>query len=145
MVIVCELIVMGAFLSRFWLDSKNSDLNEEINIAKSQVMAYEPVEKEFRSLQKKLLIAKTLYSDENISSTVQTLGQYLPSDIFLNSITLVDTTLQIKATSFSERSILQYITNLESLEIFDEITLSQIGSSVDNADFITFTLSTKLK
>jgi len=53
-VIVTELIVMSAFLSRFWLDAKNSDLNEEINVNKSQIIAYKDIETEFRSLQKNL-------------------------------------------------------------------------------------------
>lgn len=145
MVIVCELIVMGAFLSRFWLDARNSDLNEEINIAKAQVMAYEPVETEFRLMQKRLLIASQLYSEENVSLHVDSLSQYLPTDVFLNSISVIDDSFQIKATSLSERSILQYIVNLESLEIFDDIVLSQISSSIDNESYMTFTLSTKLK
>ena len=29
-VIIVEMVVMAAFLSRFWLDAKNSDLNEDI-------------------------------------------------------------------------------------------------------------------
>jgi hypothetical protein len=61
MVIVTELVVMSAFLSRFWLDSKNSDLNEAMGIKKAQVMAYKEVEKEFRSYQTKLSIASSLY------------------------------------------------------------------------------------
>lgn len=145
MVIVCEMIVMGAFLSRFWLDARNSDLNEEINIAKYQVLAYEQVETEFRSLQKKLSITKELYSQQEVSSLIDVVGQYLPSDVLLNSVSVVEELIQIKASSFSEKSIIQFIVNLESTEIFDEINLGQISSSIDDESFITFTLRTSLK
>ena len=36
-VIITEMIVMAAFLSRFWLDAQNSDLNDEIRFASSQI------------------------------------------------------------------------------------------------------------
>ncbi|MBL7036352.1 PilN domain-containing protein [Candidatus Microgenomates bacterium] len=145
MVIVCEMVVMGAFLSRFWLDAKNSDLNEEINVVKAQVLAYEPVETEFRSLQKKLSIANELYSEQKISAIIDTLGQYLPPDVLLNTVSFVDKSIQIKSSSFSEKSIIQFIVNLESTELFDEITLSQISSGSEDESYITFTIKTKLK
>src|SRR3989344_780469 len=62
MVIVTELLVMSAFLSRFWLDARNSDLNEEIEIKKAQIGAYQDVEDSFRKYQAKLVLAKSLYS-----------------------------------------------------------------------------------
>ena len=52
MVIITELVVMSAFLSRFWLDSRNSDLNEEINMNKVQVLAYAEVEKNLECIKR---------------------------------------------------------------------------------------------
>jgi len=40
-VIVTEIIVMGAFLSRFWLDAQNSELDSSIKIASAQITAQE--------------------------------------------------------------------------------------------------------
>ena len=38
-VIITEMVVMGAFLSRFWLDAQNSDLDNSIKIASAQISA----------------------------------------------------------------------------------------------------------
>lgn len=145
MVILCELMVLGAFLSRFWLDARISDLNEEINIAKSQVLAYQDVETEFRALQKRLLVTNELYSQKKLSNLIETVNRYIPSDVLLNSVTLIEGSIQIKATSFSEQSIVQFIVNLEATDIFDDVSLSQVASSIENESFVTFTLTTKLK
>lgn len=145
MVIVCELVVMAAFLSRFWLDARNSDLNEEINVAKAQVSAYKEIENKTRDLQKRLLIAKELYSDKKMTDMVTEINRFIPPDVFLNSVSLVDGIIQIKATSFSEYSAVQFIVNLESSEMFDEVSLGQMSSSIENENLITFTLKTKLK
>lgn len=145
MVIVTELVVMSAFLSRFWLDARNSDLNEELEIGQAQVLAYEDVEKEFRSIQKKLSIIKLLYNYPKSTKIFEDVASTLPPDIVLNSITINQESLLIKATSFLESSIAQFITNLEANKKFSDITLSQISTDRENSDIIIFTINGKVK
>lgn len=145
MVIITELIVMSAFLSRFWLDAKNSDLNEEINISKAQVLAYSEVEQEFRNYQNKLSIAKSLYSEENNSDLIKNITNQLPADIILSSIQKTEEGVQLKALSYSEKSIAQFLVNLESLKEIENIVLSQVASSVDNNAITIFTITAKDK
>src|SRR5512144_1767398 len=57
-VIITEMVVMGAFLSRFWLDAQNSDLNDSIQIKSAQISAQKDFENQFRQIQKKLDIYK---------------------------------------------------------------------------------------
>ena len=47
-VIVTEIVVMTAFLSRFWLDAKSTDLNELIKQKQAVIAASADFEKEFR-------------------------------------------------------------------------------------------------
>ncbi|MDP3918236.1 MAG: PilN domain-containing protein [Candidatus Woesebacteria bacterium] len=144
MVIITELIVMSAFLSRFWLDSRNSDLNEEIDINKAQVLAYAEVEKEFRMYQKKLSVAKDLYSESKRSDLVKKISDLMPSDLVLSSIQESEGGIQIKALSYSERSIVQFLINLESLKEITDVNLSQVASSIENSSITTFTISAKV-
>lgn len=144
-VIVTELLVMSAFLSRFWLDARNSDLNDEINAAKSQVTAFKRVEDEFRSIQKRISIAKSVYAENKSSTTVQNITKLLPEDVILSSISNIDGQVTIKASSFSERSIAQFLSNLESNKDFENIILSQVSSNFDNNAKTTFTVSLKVK
>ncbi len=144
MVIVTELIVMSAFLSRFWLDARNSDLNEAVNFRKSQVIAYSDVEHEFKMYQKKISIAKNLYLNEKNSEIVKGIASIMPEDIVMSSIQINNEGVQIKAVSFSERSVAQFLINLESLKKVMDINLTQVSSSVENSFATTFTINAKL-
>ena len=53
-VVVTELVVITAFLSRFWLDKTLTDLNEQNALKKAQVEASLPFEKDFRAIQSRL-------------------------------------------------------------------------------------------
>lgn len=144
-VIITELVVMSAFLSRFWLDSTNSDLNEELNMNVAQVKAYQEVEKEFRSYQNRLNIAKTLYQEPANSRMLQDITKMLPNDLVTTSIQLTGDNLQIKALSFTEQAVAQFLINLEGLGTFDDVELSQVSSSVDNSFITVFTINAKYK
>jgi Tfp pilus assembly protein PilN len=144
MVILTEMVVMGAFMSRFWLDAKNSDLSDAINVAKAQVMAYSDIEQEFRLDQKKLAIAKSLYNETKYNESLYKISKAMPPDVSLVSLTFSGNSVQMKARSGSERSIAQFTINLENTNIVKSVELSQISSSVDNDNFITFTITAEL-
>ncbi|KKP47643.1 MAG: hypothetical protein UR39_C0003G0045 [Candidatus Woesebacteria bacterium GW2011_GWA1_33_30] len=144
MVIITELLVMSAFLSRFWLDARNSDLNEDLDIGQSQILAYEDIELEFKNIQKKLSIAKSLYNEPLFTEIINDISTTLPLDIIFTSTTFNDKSFAIKATSFSESSIAQVIANLEAKNNLSEITLSQISTSQDDPNTIVFTVSGKI-
>jgi len=143
MVIITELVVMSAFLSRFWLDARNSDLNEELNINKSQVLTYSSTEAEFRSYQKKLSILKSLYNENQNTELISGIVNLIPSDVVLSSIQKTKDGIQIKALSYTEQSIAQFLVNLSQLGQLSEVVLSQVASSVDNEAITTFTITAK--
>lgn len=145
MVIITELVVMSAFLSRFWLDARNSDLNDGIRVNKSQVLAFTSVENEFRMYQKKLFILKSLYDEQKDSQLIEGIVKYIPSDITLTSIQKSNEGLQIRASSLSESSIAQFLVNLNSNKSLSDVGLSQVASSVDNNFVTTFTINAKYK
>ncbi len=142
-VIITELIVMSAFLSRFWLDSRNSDLNDEINISKTQIVAYKPIEDEMRSIQKRLDIAKSIYNENKHSSTLKEVSNQIPNDVNLKSITVINNEITIKAISFSEKSVAQFFANLESSKNFRNVNLTQVSSSMNNNSLTQFTIEAK--
>jgi len=141
LVILTELIVMSAFLSRFWIDAKNSDLNEVLTTKKSQVLAYADTEKEFRLYQKKVLTIKNLYSDKKNTELISEVTRLIPNDITLLSVQEINNEIQIKAVSFSDRAIAQFLVNLTNLKSITDVNLTQVSSSVDNVAATTFTIS----
>lgn len=145
-VIVTEMIVMLAFLSRFWLDAKNSDLNDQIEQKKAVLAASGDFEKQFKDTQRRLNTFSALTANTTpVASSLKTVTSYLPSDIFLTSYSLSAKNIQVSAIASSEKSIQQFIANLQSNEIFQNISLTEVKEDSKNSTFMIFGLDIKLK
>jgi Tfp pilus assembly protein PilN len=140
-VIVTEMIVMGAFLSRFWLDARNSDLNELIDIKSAQVMAQSDFEQEFRSIQARLKIFDDMDKNRKASETLTKITSKTPSDISLSTVSFQDELAQVKGVATSELSIAQFVANLSADDFFKEVSLGQVSQSEDNPSLTIFTIS----
>lgn len=138
-VIVTEMVVMVSFLSRFWLDAKNSDLNDLIKQKSAVLLASTEFEKEFKNTQKKLKIFSSLSSQEGTASSVLgSITSLLPNDIFLLTYAFNRESAQVKGVAQNEISIAQFIVNLEKSESFEKVTLTNLDTSEDSQ--FTFTL-----
>lgn len=143
MVIVTELVVMSAFLSRFWLDARNSDLNENLNIKKSQIQAYSKVESDFRVVQNQIEITKTLYNQGKISTFLEALSNSIPNGVNLTTISMVGQDLQIKATSFNESLIVATLNNLDKSKVLADVVVNQLATDQET-NAIVFTILAKV-
>lgn len=140
-VIITEIVVVGAFLSRFWLDARISDLNDLIRQKQAVIAASSDFEKDFRNTQKQLGIFTSLTEDGGAASkTLETVSSLLPNDVYVTNFSFAVSEARIKAIAPSEQTIAQFIANLESADIFKEAVLTQLDSSEDNADLLVFTL-----
>lgn len=131
-VIVTEMIVMGAFLSRFWLDAQNADLGDSLKTKTAQIQAQSDFEKTFRNFQTRLKVLAEM--DKNIEPTtvVGSIVSKLPTDVVLTSISYQDKSTALKGISGSEIGIAQFVANLRGDKTFKKITLGQITSSQIN-------------
>ena len=143
-VIVTEMVVMVAFLSRFWLDARNADLNDLIKQKSAVLAASTEFEKEFKGTQKKLKIFSSLSEDVGAaSSTLGTITSFLPSDIFLVTYSFNSQSAQVKGVAQNEVSIAQFIVNLEKSESFEKVTLTNLDTSDDSQFIFTLRISPK--
>jgi Tfp pilus assembly protein PilN len=140
-VILTEMIVMAAFLSRFWLDAQNSELDNSIKIATAQVSAQSNFEKEFRGIQKKLNIFKQIAAVPAPSGKLDLIASKIPQDLILTSINVQDNSAQLKGVAGSEIGIAQFISNLKSAPTFKKVELDSVGSSEQNQASITFLIN----
>lgn len=143
-VIVTEIIVMTAFLSRFWLDARVADLNETIDQRKALIGSYSEFENEFRSVQKKVGIILGISSEQPPSDVISTLTGFLPEGVSLSSISQTGNEIRLQARTTSEISISQFVSNLTNTNKFEEVILTQLDSA-DNSGFLIFDLTLKLK
>lgn len=139
-VIITEMIVMGAFLSRFWLDAQNSDLNEQIKIKTAQISAQADFEKQFKNLQARLNIVKLITQAAAATTKIDLVATKTPQDIILTSVSTQETSMQIKGASGSEIGIAQLISNLQAETTFKTVSLEQISSSENDQSLTLFTI-----
>lgn len=141
-VIVTEMVVMGAFLSRFWLDAQNSNLNNAIKVKSAQIAAQANLEKQFRGVQTKLEVFNQLDKDKKTSDLTAKITSKVPASITLSGVIIGEGNVNIRGTSFSDYDIAQFVANLGG-DPFKSAELKQISSSIDNPGASDFTLVLK--
>jgi len=116
-VIFVDLVVMGAFISRFWLDKKRIDLADEIRQQQAILETTQEFEQEFRNFQSRLNQAGFAMKDQG--SLLRPLDQIvdsLPRDVvFLQygfDASKETKTATVLAMVFSEASLNGFANNL---------------------------------
>src|SRR4030042_2785268 len=138
-VIITEVIVMGAFLSRFWLDAQNSDLKEEVEEKKSYLVASQGFENEFKDTQKRIEIYSKNSKDSGIlTKSLSTIVSFLPPDLSLKMLTFSEGTIDVEGYTPNEKSIQQLVANLQSSDLFDNIGIDEISSALDESNNLIF-------
>jgi Tfp pilus assembly protein PilN len=140
-VIVTEIVVMAAFLSRFWLDAKNSDLTGAIKVKVSQIESQSALENQFRALQTKLTVAKEINQVSPPSKKFEVVTSSLPFGVTLTEISATSSTVQVKGISGSEMAIGQFASNLKAEKSFKQVEIGQISSSESDPSLIIFSIS----
>lgn len=142
-VISVEMVVMIAFLSRFWLDARATDLDDEIDQKKAIITAQSDFEGEFKGLQTKLAIFSSLTGQLQNRPLLSAIAAAMPADVSISAISVADGKAQINASALVEESIAQYIVNLKTTSQLKKVTLAQVSSKSDSP-FITFVLDADL-
>lgn len=141
-VIATEMVVMGAFLSRFWLDAQNSNLNNTIKIKSAQISAQSETEKTFRSIQTKLNVVSQIKNNQKTSDYLDKIVSSVPTNITLSRVSVSSASIQVQGVSIVDTDILQFIANLKG-DLFKEVELGQVGSSEVNPGETNFTINIK--
>lgn len=141
-VILTELVVIIAFLSRFWLDKNLTDLIEQNNRKKTQIQASESFEKEFRSAQDRLIAYQSLNSNRiSPNLLLKDFSSHLPADVVLSEYALSKNKLNIKGTALSEAGLAGLLKALEESGKYKDIKLSDIALQTGGQRVIGFTIN----
>lgn len=144
-VIVTEMVVMIAFLSRFWLDAKSADLNDSIKQRQSIIAASADFEQEFKKTQKEILIFSELTMEDHLTTDyLDNVSSFLPPEVALISFSLIGNEIRLEGVSPSERSIAQFVANLESTDVFKEVSITQVSTDKEYQFLLNYSLKLKL-
>lgn len=126
MIILTEVIVLAAFVSRFTLDRKLTDLKEEITQKQAIIEANAELEMQIRTVQAQTDQVKKLIDGQAQPINILTLVEsFLPLDVYLESLDIKQSTLNAKATAKTTGGFAQLLANLKSLK---QLTNVGIGS-----------------
>lgn len=144
-VIVVELVVISGFLSRFWLDIQNSDLDDEMKQKENLIKSYSTFESDFREIQSKLTDYSYISNPNNYAlDKIQRITSRVPPDVYLTDIGKEENKITIKADSISELSISQFINALNSDDSLGSVSLKSIDYDQRQA-IINFSLELSTK
>lgn len=145
LIIITQIVVVGVFFSRFWLDAKISDLNELLRAKEAEVLSYQEFEKDFKQKQEQIQIFKDITTREiPKSEIIMTLTSYLPLGANFKNITIQENQISLSGRATNEDQISTFITNLESDKNFKNVTITSIGSQED-AEELLFNIKLEIR
>lgn len=122
-----EIVVLLAFISRFSLDRRLTDLKEEVSQKEDIIQANAPFEQEVRTLQNRIANIKTLLSQPTgILDLFSVFQSLIPRGTYLTSISVVKHKLTAQAISGSSGSFAQFIANLQNAKTIHSIEINDI-------------------
>lgn len=141
-IIISELIVILAFLSRFWLDRKNSDLSEIARQQKAIINSTQEFEKDYISLQQRLAYIKNFYKSEpKYVNKLNLLVQSMPPGIFFQSVSLSRDekssiiSAEAELYSYQEDVIVDFIANLKLNPDINSVQVQKIEKKTKDSRY----------
>lgn len=122
-----EIIVLLAFISRFSLDRKLTDLKEEIAQKQAILTANASFENDIRTLQNQLAKIKTLLNDQTKPVDILTgLTSMLPSGVTFASYEFGNDKLTIAASAQNTQAFSQFLANVQANRSLASIEIGDV-------------------
>jgi Tfp pilus assembly protein PilN len=135
-----EIIVLLAFISRFSLDRKLTDLNDEVSQKQAIIDANSDFETEFRTLQDKLTKVQTLLtSPSTTSNALVAIQTMLPTDVHLEELTITTGSVVGNVVANTTAGFSQMVANLQAASIFSQVEIGDVKRSPTTGIQFTFT------
>jgi len=142
-IVFTELLVIIAFVSRFWLDRQNADLSEVIRQQRAILNTTKDFEDQFSFLQQKLKIIKDFYTNEpSYDSKINSLISSTPDNIIYNNLSISKdeetkkTVANLSLTSYKEESIVDFITNLMLNPDIQTVNINKIEKKAQENQYL---------
>lgn len=141
-VIITQLLVMGAFLWRFGLDRKLTNLKREVEHEVAVIKSYAQIEEDFRLLQKRIdYSGETLGRQEEVSELIKLVQSLTPADVWYERMTINPSTISVTAYSASLTGFSRYLSALQNSTKFSGVNVASIEDGGDKGAQLSFNLT----
>jgi len=139
-IIICtEIVVLLAFIYRFSLDRKITDLNDEIDQKSAIIVANTGFETQFRNLQFRTQKITELVSTQNTAlNVIRHLEQITPSGIILESFSLQNNSLSVQASADTNSTLALYLSQLKASAFISDVTITSLSKKIAGTGEISF-------
>ena len=144
-IVVTELVVVLAFLSRFKLDRDLNDLAEEISRKKQIIVSQASFEKEVRGLQNRLAVINAM-DNENPKNYLylDLISSSLSGDVVLTSIVFTKNNVLVTGTAKQEIGVSNFVGSLKKKPQVNFATTQSL-SRVNLGEPINFVVTVDFK
>jgi Tfp pilus assembly protein PilN len=145
-VVFTELIVISAFLYRFGLDRRLTDLNEKIKQKQAVVSSYGDLEAKFNRVQEQLQKIKAAEeAPVKIDEVLENISQITPADAAYDSITINQKEVSLQGRVLSEAGLATLLTQAQLSKAFSDVSLENVSSGTEKEQAIIFRMSLGFK
>lgn len=145
-VVVVELVVILAFLSRFKLDRDIADLYESIRAKQNIIQSSAGFERDFRQFQSRLVMADTLTKKQlQAVPIIQAVAASLPTEVVLTNLAFEEGEVRLTGLSLSENGVKSLVSNLRVSSVLSDISIASIAKQKETQGSIIFKVSAKVK
>lgn len=131
-----EIVVLLAFISRFSLDRKLTDLNDEISQKQTIITVNSDLEDQINVLQGQLTKIRSTIKDQNIPLTLlDSFQNLLPPDVYLTAFDFANNQLKLNAIAGTTTGFSQFINLLTNNNNFKQIELGQVTKDISGINF----------
>ena len=146
-IIICtEIIVLLAFIYRFSLDRKITDLSDEITQKTAIIEANQQFEQQFRYLQNRVNQIGTLFTHQDTPIQIlRHLEQITPIGITFTAFSFSKDAVGIDAQAATDGSLNLFLTQLKNSSVLTHINLTSVTKRSSGTGAITFHIDAGLK
>lgn len=126
--VTTELVVLVAFVSRFSLDRKLTDLNEMITQKQEIIEVNQPLETAFRQTQQRIKDANVIIASQaKAYKGLLAVQSTVPAGTYIDSFQISNGKLNMSMVSMSTSSFAQFLTMITSNRNLTNVSVDSIG------------------
>jgi len=134
LVIIVELVALGAFLYRFSLDNQLQDLRTKIKQEQAIVVYQKGNESKYRNLQDRLALISSVSKDSAKNLKIfKDIVALAPNGLTFKILDLTEEKAQLEASVNSVIALSGFIDKLKAYPLVDSVSLDKIQNDTANA------------
>jgi len=137
-IVIVEIVVLGAFVSRFIFDRQNNDLKVSIESKVEMIKAQSETEKEIRGVQSVLGNISAMIEDQTeMSSNVEDVLEKIPSEVTLLDLSVNPDTVRLLCSAPTYAVVEEMEDNFRQDSKYEnvQVSLSKSGSETSTVEF----------